>query len=257
MVWVLNHVATGLIGLVIVGGSTLASLGALRIVRRRNLVSDDEATSLGGTLEVVGAIYGIVLAFVIVLLWQSIDTAQDAVSDEASSLAQFAVDVRALAPHDQLEVEHSLSTYIDAVLNDEWKAMKDGHESERAHRAFDALFTTMERVQPQSDTEHTWYEQAIAELNDAAGHRRQRLESAHNELPAPVSLLLFGGGIITLAFVVIHGARRTRTHTFVVGALAVLIAYNVFLTVILDHPFSGSLKVDPDPFRQGVLAQVE
>jgi hypothetical protein len=42
---------------------------------------------------VAGAIYGIVLAFVIVLMWQGLDTARDAVSDEATALAQFSIDL--------------------------------------------------------------------------------------------------------------------------------------------------------------------
>src|SRR5688500_1690182 len=115
MHWILNNVPTFFIGLVFVGGTTLATLVALRLVRRRNLVKDEDSVSLSGTLEVVGAIYGIVLAFVIVLMWQSIDTARDAVSDEASSLAQFAIDIRVLPPEDRVRVEESLSGYLNAV----------------------------------------------------------------------------------------------------------------------------------------------
>ena len=256
MHWVLNHVPTWLIGVVVVGGLTVLTLAVLRVVRRRNMISDSDSVSLGGTLEVVGAIYGIVLAFVIVLQWQSLDTARDAVSDEASSLSQFSVDVRVLPTDGRERVEDSVSNYLDAVVNDEWKAMEDGEESPRAHDAFDDMFKTMETVVPQTEVQYTWYEESIGRLNEAAVHRRKRLESMHNELPMPVRVLLFGGGLITLAFVVIHGVRRTSTHTFVVAALAALVAYNLFLVVILDYPFSGSIRVTPEPFRQGVLAQL-
>jgi hypothetical protein len=257
MHWVLNNVPTWLIGFVLVGGATLATLAALRFVRRRGFVSDEDSVSLGGTLEVVGAIYGIVLAFVIVLMWQSIDTARDAVSDEASALAQFAVDIRVLPPDDRARVEDSLSGYLNAVLDDEWHTMEDGKESVRAHRALDGLFAAMEQVRPMTAVQQTWYEEALSKLNDSAGHRRKRIEAMSNELPVPVDILLFGGGIITLAFVVIHGSRRSGVHTFVVGALTLLIAYNLFLVVILDYPFSGDIRVTPEPFRQGVLTQFE
>jgi hypothetical protein len=249
-------VPTWLIGVVVVGGLTALSLVALRVVRRRNMVSDRDSESLGGTLEVVGAIYGIVLAFVIVLQWQSLDTARDAVSDEASALSQFSLDIRVLPPDGRERIEDSVATYLDTVVTDEWHAMEDGEESLAAHDAFDNIFTTMETVVPQTEVQHTWYDESIGRLNDAAAHRRKRLESLHNELPVPVRVLLFGGGLITLAFVVIHGARRTSTHTFVVAALAALVAYNLYLVVILDYPFSGSVRVTPEPFRQGVLAQL-
>jgi len=254
MRWVLNHVATGLIGVIVVGGMVLLALVGLHLVRRRGLISDDESESLGGTLEVVGAIYGIVLAFVIVLMWQGLDTARDAVSDEATALAQFSIDVRVLPPADRARIEGRLSNYLHAVVTDDWHHMKEGNESLRAHRALDDLLTTMEQVVPETDVQKTWYDEAISKVNEAASQRRKRLEAMSNELPAPLRFLLFGGGFITLAFVVIHGARRSPTHTFVVAALSALVAYNLYLVVILDYPFSGSVRVSPAPFRQGVLA---
>jgi len=254
MRWVLNHVATGLIGVIVVGGLVLVALVALHFVRQRGLISDDESASLGGTLEVVGAIYGIVLAFVIVLMWQGLDAARDAVSDEASALAQFSVDVRALPPADRARIEKGLTDYLHAVVNDDWRHMKEGNESLRAHEALDGLLATMEGVVPETEVQKTWYDEAISKLNEAASHRRKRLEAMSNELPNPLRVLLFGGGFITLAFVVIHGARRSPTHTFVVAALSALVAYNLYLVVILDYPFSGSVRVSPQPFRQGVLA---
>ncbi len=254
MRWVLNHVATGLIGVIVVGAIVVGSLVALHFVRRRGLISDDESESLGGTLEVVGAIYGIVLAFVIVLMWQGLDTARDAVSDEASALAQFSIDVRVLPPADRARIETGLSGYLHAVVNDDWHQMKEGKESVRAHRALDDLLATMERVVPENEVQKTWYDEAISKVNEAASQRRKRLEAMSNELPNPLRLLLFGGGLITLAFVVIHGSRRSPTHTFVVAALSALVAYNLYLVVILDYPFSGSVSVSSAPFRQGTLA---
>jgi hypothetical protein len=255
MRWVLNHVATGLIGVIVVGGVVLVAVVALHFVRKRDLISDDESRSLGGTLEVVGAIYGIVLAFVIVLMWQGLDTARDAVSDEASALAQFSIDVRVLPPADRARIEKGLSDYLHAVVNDDWHHMKEGNESLRAHRALDGLLVTMERVVPETEVQKTWYGEAISKVNEAASHRRKRLEAMSNELPSPLRFLLFGGGLITVAFVVIHGARKSSTHTFVVVALSALVAYNLYLVVILDYPFSGSVRVSPEPFRQGVLAR--
>jgi hypothetical protein len=248
-------VATGLIGVIVVGGMVLAALFGLHFVRKHSLISDDESTSLGGTLEVVGAIYGIVLAFVIVLMWQGLDTARDAVSDEASALAQFSIDVRVLPPAERARIETGLSDYLHAVVDDDWHHMREGNESPRAHRALDGLLTTMEGVVPETEGQKTFYDEAISKVNEAVSHRRKRLETMSNELPSPLRALLFGGGLITLAFVVIHGARRSPTHTFVVAALSALVAYNLFLVVILDYPFSGSVRVSPEPFRQGELAR--
>jgi hypothetical protein len=255
MRWVLNHVATGLIGVIVVGGMVLAALGGLHFVRQRGLISDEDSKSLAGTLEVVGAIYGIVLAFVIVLMWQGQDTARDAVSDEASALAQFSIDIRVLPPADRDRIEQGLSDYLHAVVNDDWRLMREGNESLRAHRALDDLLVTMEQVVPETEVQKTWYGEAISKVNEAASHRRKRLEAMSNELPNPLRFLLFGGGLITLAFVVIHGARRSPTHTFVVAALSALVAYNLYLVVVLDYPFSGSVSVSSEPFRQGVLAR--
>ena len=39
-----------------------------------------------------------------------------------------------------------------------------------------------------------------------------------------------------------------------VVAITTLIAYVLFLSIILDYPFSGSVRVSTAPYHQGVLA---
>lgn len=46
--------------------------------------------------------------------------------------------------------------------------------------------------------------------------------------------------------------ENVRPHAAVSSVLAVMIGVLLFLTLVLDHPFRGSLGIKPDPFEHAV-----
>jgi hypothetical protein len=71
-------VETVLQGVVIVGGSVLGALAAMMLVRRWVAVSALEAHSevAGFVYAVLGVVYAVTLAFVVVVVWQQFETAK-------------------------------------------------------------------------------------------------------------------------------------------------------------------------------------
>ncbi|MFC9083989.1 hypothetical protein ACFTY7_45015 [Streptomyces sp. NPDC057062] len=87
--WLLNNLDTPTLAILIVGGVVVLSLVACLVTRRLfpeliNGVTNDVSRTV---LELFGAIYGIVLAFVIVTLWTELEQVQAVVTSEATDLA--------------------------------------------------------------------------------------------------------------------------------------------------------------------------
>jgi hypothetical protein len=248
---VLNHVPTAVLALLVVGGTIVLAQVALHWVRKWGVASVDTDGAMD-PLGLVGVAYGLILALVVFGLWSNFSAAHDTVTDEAAALAQVALDVRALPSADRARVENAISRYIRTVVNEEWRLMSVGRESARAHKALDEVAVELERTQPTTRAAESWYDEAVTKLNDAASARRHRIEAVEREMPAELRVLLFGGAIIPIGLVIL--ISRRRMHVVLVGAIAALIAYILFLSIILDYPFSGSVRVSPAPFHHGVLA---
>jgi hypothetical protein len=60
--------------------------------------------------------------------------------------------------------------------------------------------------------------------------------------------ILFGSAV-TLGFCLLFGLEDARLHYMMVAGVAAIIAINLFLVLVLDHPFSGDVSVGPDAFE--------
>ena len=68
-------------------------------------------------------------------------------------------------------------------------------------------------------------------------------------MPALIRILLWGGGLIVLAFTYFFGVKSVRSQALMTAALAGEIAFILFLIIALDNPFHGSLRVSPEPLQ--------
>jgi hypothetical protein len=256
--WLLNDIPTVLLGFVVVGVSIGLALALLTLVQRRKFDVIEDNGALEVVFAVIGAVYGILLAFVIVDLWTNFNAARDTVSSEASALAQVEIDTRALAQPDRARIDAAMSAYIHAVLNDEGQAMRTGRESMRAHDALDQLAFALEKshLRPANAVQEAWYSEAVTKLNDVATARRQRTEAARRDVPMPFRLLIFVGSLVPIGFMTLVRVPHRGVKTLMVVVVAALVAYAVFLVLILDYPFSGTVSVSLEPFRQGVLSRL-
>ncbi|MER8236597.1 DUF4239 domain-containing protein [Streptomyces sp. NPDC094049] len=255
--WLLNHFSTVTLAVVIVGGTvSVAVLGSVLARRRHPSLADGEHNDMVGvTLGMFGAIYGIILAFVIVTLWTQLESTQTIVATEATDIALIARDAAAFPPPVEADVEEALGGYVRSVVDDQWPRMRAGWPSygataERLQNVFDVL----QAYEPRTTRERVFYEEAVGRLNDVAGQRRSRLTMAEQELPPLLQILVVGGALVLIPLTFLYGMRRLRVQILFVASVAALIGFSVLLVVVLDRPFSGELSVSPAPYKEGALA---
>jgi hypothetical protein len=57
------------------------------------------------------------------------------------------------------------------------------------------------------------------------------------------------GGVITVAFTYLFGLETLWLHALAVAALTVVVTLIFYTTAVLDYPFNGDLRVEPDAFE--------
>ena len=124
-----------------------AVLGGVWLIRRVVPATRDgfDAEVSSQLLGVVAALFGLILAFVIVIEFQNFDSAQGNVGQEADSLAAITRDSRAFPAAEGGRVRRAVGTYVRAVVGNEWPEMRDGHESAAAVSAIDGIYPLHER----------------------------------------------------------------------------------------------------------------
>jgi uncharacterized membrane protein len=242
---------TFILGLLVVGVSILLAHIGLRVVRRLVPLSTLESHHevAGFIIGVLGAIYAVLLAFVVVVMWDQYGDARANIEQEANQLNSLSHLSQGFSEQSRRSLLSLMTDYAQSAIDDEWPAMAQGNESQRTQAALDNLWRTYLQIEPQTERESALYQESLSHLNELSASRRLRLYASRDNLPPVVQVLLWGGGIITIAFTYFFGVKSIRSQALMTAALAGVIAFILFLIVALDNPFHGYVRASPEPLQ--------
>ncbi|MET9398468.1 DUF4239 domain-containing protein [Kitasatospora sp. NPDC002965] len=256
--WLLNHLPTAVLALLVVGGTVLLAVaGSVLAMRWFPALADGENNDMVGVvLGMFGAIYGIILAFVIVNLWTDLQDAGTVVSSEASAVSQIVRDAECFPPGPRDAVQAAVGGYVHAVVEDQWPLMRAGDgDSAVTTRSVDAMYRALADYEPRTNAEQAFYAKALDSLNEVAAYRRTRIADSRDQLPVLLQMLIFGGAAVIMLVTLLYGVRSRRARILFVGSVAALVGFSLLLVLVLDRPFSGDLDVSPQPFKDSALAR--
>ncbi len=236
--------------------AVLYSVGLMLLVRyfygldRRSLNNE----VAGFKFAVVGVFYAVLLAFVVIAVWEEYDNTETAVRDEAKAIVDLHRVATTLPEENSDEIQRRLTAYIEDVTKHEWLAMSVGKKSMTAEKELDRLARAVFDVKPQSQQELALYEEAIRLLARIADNRTGRLDNAGGSIPGILWLVLVLGGLATLGYPAFFASTSIGAQTLMTAVLAALVAWSFLLVLAFDFPFTGQVKITPLPFEE---AQVQ
>ena len=244
-----------ILGLMVIGGAVAFSILGLLVVRHfishnKLKTHHDVADPILGALA---AIYAVLIAFVVVTVWQGFDKSNANVEQEANCLADVYRDSEAFSPDFHQKAGDVLREYRQAIIEDEWKTLAEGKMSLKVETLIKKLWALYVVYQPQTPTEQSFFDESVRKLNLLRELRRQRIMDSRTGIEPLLWIVLIAGGLSTISFTFFFGAENLRAQLGMVTLLAITIALILFTIMSLDYPFTGSISISPDPFRQILL----
>lgn len=246
--------STPVLVVLIVGGSALLAVLATLFVRVRVPQEEHQSNNevAGFIFAAVGAIYGVLLAFIVLVVWQSFDRAQVTVEQEANTLVDiFRLGQEIPEPYG-LEVQGLAKEYSQNVINQEWAAMADGHSSPGVDDTIEKLWTLHRRLHLDRNAAQTHEEQFFDTMEALGSYRRVRLLDARADIPMLMWALLISGAVVTIGFTLFLRAPNWKAHLLMAAMFAGLVAFVLLLIIELDNPFAGDVKIQPEAFQQAL-----
>jgi hypothetical protein len=253
----INDVPIWLLLVVVVGAIVGLVLGLVWLIRRIVPPTREgfDAEVSSQLLGVVAALFGLLLAFIVVIAYQNFGDTQSNVSNEADALAAIVRDSAAFEQSDRARIKGGVGTYVRAVVVDEWPRMHQGQDSPRAAAAVAGMYRAIQGARPNSPRAVAFYNDSVQQLSTVLVARRNRLNDAGGGLPWVIGVLLLVGSIIIVGYTVLVGSRSFWFHAIGAGSIAIVLGLSLVVLLDLTYPFSGDLSVGSSPFRTGVLAQ--
>lgn len=235
----------------VVGMSILVSLSALWFIRRRLGRMNHRPSNdvMGFVYATIGVIYGVILGFVVVTVWQEFENASRRSDQEALTVANLIRLSPGLPAHAEAESQQTLMSYLNVVINDEFPKMAsgeriDGDGIEQINKLWNIYAESQDGQQG-----NAYYMEGLDQLTQLGTLRRERLLSASEALPSIFWIVLIAGGILTVVFAGAFVVESWTLHAWMVAVLAALISVLLLLVVELNHPFRGDIRVDDFSYR--------
>jgi hypothetical protein len=237
--------------LAVILASAIAWLGVIVI---RRLVPPEELgennTFTSSTFGFIGLVYGVYLAFTVVIVWQNFENAEEIASNEATELAQLWRDAEILPGHDAIRAD--LYAYTRSVIEDDWPSMKAGKGADpRTTRIYNDLWRKYynEHISNEATVKKVFYEESLRELNNLARDRQLRLTAGKADLPWMMWGLLIFGGVGMICLTLLLGTRHSWVQIAVTVFVAAMLTHAVMIVGALVNPFGGELSVKPSAYE--------
>jgi hypothetical protein len=199
-----------------------------------------------------GTIYAVLLAFLVIAVWETYGAAKDNAAEESSTLSILYRQTNGMPDKQQSQMRLLLRGYTEAVIKDEWpKQAIDGSASAIARKAVGDIYRMYKTMDPRVAASPVGLE-FLATMRVVAADRDRRRLQATDELPGVLWFGLILGGLIVIGMSFLLYMEVTWPHVLITALMSALIGTLLFITMLLNHPFSGPLEIQPDGFEHSL-----
>jgi hypothetical protein len=233
---------------VCVGLSLLGHVIVRRTIHYSHLEKHNDV--VGFVLAIMGVVYAVLLAFVVVIAWEQFNTAERIAQDEVSAAFNLYELVATFKTPLRDDLRREILHYADLMQTDEWPAMQTGGESSAARNSAERISNLTVAMIEADAGHHATVESAVMDQARAFIDARQaRLEQNVEGIPSSLWTGLILGAVVTIAFTYLFGVKNFRTQLVMTGLLAAVIAIMFSMIVALDYPYRGDTSVTPERWK--------
>jgi hypothetical protein len=235
----------------VIGGSTLASILGLLLVRKRfDVRTFQDHHEVGGyLLSILGTLYSVVLGFMVVDVSNPVQEQKTNIATEANSMLNVYRLSDGLPAARKLVVEQACIEYCHAVVEDEWDEMVQGRVCVRAWRAMQGIWKSIKEFAPVTPQEQCFYSAILESYDAMCAARRIRLANARGSVSPILWLVLVGGAVSTVGFTFVFGVEKLSSQILMTALVTIMLSLNIYLVIISSSPFGGDFKIRPTTFR--------
>jgi hypothetical protein len=188
----------------VIGAVCLAALAGLELVQRlvpatsRQLHND----VAGFIYAALGVIYAVLLALVVIAVWEEYQAASETVEQEANATAEIYWLAYRLPEPEGSHIQELCRSYTQEVIHKEWPLMEQGQAPLMTQTQgipagwtlIDDIRANLQEFDPRTKAEEQLYAEGLDQVQRLGDARRMRLVAAEEGVPGVLwSVLIFGG----------------------------------------------------------------
>jgi hypothetical protein len=202
-------------------------------------------------------IYAVLLALVVIAVWEEYDAAGETVEQEANAAAEIFWLAHRLPEPEGVHLQELVRSYSEEVVEHEWPLMEQGEAPLMTQTQgtpagwvlIDDIRANLQEIEPHTKAEEQLYAEGLDQVQRLADARRMRLVAAEEGVPGVLWVVLVLSGMAAIGFTYLFGLESTWAHRLMVLTLAMVIGLVLFTIGAMEHPFSGAARINTGAFE--------
>jgi hypothetical protein len=234
----------------VVGIAALAGFGTILVHRYSSAEARSSNDAVGQVFSIVGGLHAVLMAFVLISLFDTVSTVREGSHTEANSLVALYWASDSLPEPARGQIQELSKSYARTVIDQEWPKMQNGETvTGPGWDILDRVRGAIDGAKTDGDWQSARKTEAASQLWNIYQARQARLTAAGSQgVSTVVWLALLAGSLMSLSLPYLLDVQKLTTHIIVMSALAGTIALLLFAIYQLQNPFSGGAKIGPDAF---------
>lgn len=207
---------------------------------------------VGPIFGAIGTIYAVMLAFIVVITWESHDVTKKHISNEVSGLVGLFVEAEGFNEPMRTGTRRLILKYAESISRDEWKDLRVGTSNPVTATVLFDIMKSYATYSPSTKAEEICLAKSIDKMSDLIELRRMRQLDSRDGIHPMLWLMIISGSVITILMSCLFGTESLNLQLISAGLLALMISLVLFTIVELDFPFSGKMALTPTAFDEMV-----
>src|SRR5271155_5097035 len=208
----------------------------------------------GFTFGVLGAFYGLLLAFVIVAAWERFDRASENVQAEGVALISLYRLSKGFSTPTAGDMQHAIRDYTHRLIDVEWPAMANSNFASIDDSVGTlSLWQVVATYKPEDSRRSLLLDKSFDQLSKLTEETSLRYLYSKEDLPSVVWLVIYAGLLITIGFSYFFGLETFASQALMCAIFSTLLGLTILAILELAHPYQGSVTISDQPFTYALM----
>ncbi len=225
--------------------------GILYKLIHRNDTQWEGTRFLASFFTIIGALLGLILAMVLVTIWQNYQEEKEHITSEVSSYTNAYRELEDLPGEVQDTARLYLKETVKYIIHDSWMQMAKGEEGVREKESLERLIAYISRVSEDNENIKLTRRNILEKLEFASDRRRSRnLKGVTDMIPEVMWWVIGVCSVISILCGFFFPIRPARLHAILVSMHSAMIGIIIYLILVMMYPYRAPNPITPAQFEK-------
>ncbi|MDH5401910.1 MAG: DUF4239 domain-containing protein [Candidatus Heimdallarchaeota archaeon] len=210
----------------------------------KNLYIELSEIRISDVIGVMGTLYSLITAFILVTVWSHFTSTENVFAEEANALVSLWNFCDYLNSEETTnKMKPALINYIDSTLNSEFDLLRNQKPVKYPSKELIAIIRVIDKIKFDDPRDPIAFESIMHAYQKLATARSQRIKHCKSQMPGMLRVFYITASFFFWFGYLIDGFESFKLYIIILFSVSVLVFLSYIIIHDMDNPLSGALQI--------------